>query len=433
MARASAVESLGAVPTSGRAQWWQVGIGTAAIVVWGLFFDELARVGGWVLDTAYSPLLGQYHDLRIHFVTAGQLLHHQPLYRFGPNADSNPPFAALAFLPFHAVGWRATETIWTVLTMLSLAVILTIALAKWLGVRWSVAWLASGCGLAAASVALCYPIRSLLVWGQLGVVLLAVAMLDLFVVPKRYRGILIGVAAAIKLFPALLIVWFLARRERAAAVRLVASFLVCTVAAWLVWLHASAEYWLHVLPSGTALQLTVDPLRFPVTGSTWLLGVGHLGNQSLRGLLGRPPFVWFGTFPWVVVALVALAVGIATATALLSRRREPTALFVLLVTTVLVSPVSWLHYWVFVVLAPFVAVVEWRRDRAISVAAVVVALATCANLEDAQIFSGPVTSMAPIVLFVVRNLYVLGALGFLVVVALRCRRGTATSPAAVPS
>jgi alpha-1,2-mannosyltransferase len=421
MPRSSAVEPVSTPLSSARSNAVKIAIGSVAIVVWGLIVDELARVGYWVLDTAYSPLLGQYHDLRLRYDGAGKLLHHHSLYSFGPNPDSNPPFAALAFLPFHVIGWRATETVWTVVSLCALAVVLTIELVRWFGVPASSAWLASGAGLAAAGVAVLYPVRSELVWGQLGLVLLALVMVDLFVVPRQYRGVLIGVAVAIKLFPALFIVWFLARRDVAATIRLVVSFLVCTLIAALVWWHESTQYWLHILPSYKLLQLTFLPLQRGITRASWISGVGHLGNQSLRGLLGRPPFLWFGTFPWLPIAILVLAVGIYATVGLLRQQRDLAAVVTLFVTTMLVAPVSWLHYWVFVALAPFVAVLEWRRDRALSIAAILLTLATCADLEDAQLFSGPVTSVAPVLLFVVRNLYVLGALCFLVVAVLRSR------------
>ena len=81
--------------------------------------------------------------------------------------------------------------------------------------------------------------------------------------------------------------------------------------------------------------------------------------------------------------------------------------------TELVSPVSWLHYWVFVGLAPILAVVEWRRDRVLAVASIVLALSTCANLDNTFVVAAPFTTIAPFFLFVVRNLYVLGGLIFL--------------------
>ena len=66
---------------------------------------------------------------------------------------------------------------------------------------------------------------------------------------------------------------------------------------------------------------------------------------------------------------------------------------------------------------PFLAVVEWRRDRLLAVSSIVLGLSTCANLENKVLIQAPITTMAPIVLFIVRNLYVLGGLQFLAVAA----------------
>lgn len=97
---------------------------------------------------------------------------------------------------------------------------------------------------------------------------------------------------------------------------------------------------------------------------------------------------------------------------------------VLSLTTVLVSPVSWVHYWVFVGLAPFVAILEWRRDRVLSVASMILTVSMCANLEDTRLdglfaLGKQFSSAAPLVVFAVRNLYVLGGLVFLAIVSWR--------------
>jgi len=98
------------------------------------------------------------------------------------------------------------------------------------------------------------------------------------------------------------------------------------------------------------------------------------------------------------------------------------------------------HYWVFAVLCPFVAVLEWRRDRVIAAASLVLTVATCANLEDPRLsghflLGAQFARVAPIEVFVVRNLYVLAGIVFLTVVAVRTRRmrtAEAVQVAAVP-
>jgi hypothetical protein len=112
-------------------------------------------------------------------------------------------------------------------------------------------------------------------------------------------------------------------------------------------------------------------------------------------------------------------VGIAATTRFIKEGRELAAFLLLSVITVLVSPVSWLHYWAFIGLAPLLAIVEWRRDRYLAISSLVLALSTCANLENKVLIAAPVMTMAPVVLFVVRNLYVIGGLQFVVVATQR--------------
>jgi len=401
----------------------KVTLGLVAVLCWGLLFDALVRTGRWFLDTSYSPFLGPLHDLDIHYLAAHLALHHHALYRFGGYAFSNPPLAAYAFAPFHAIGFRATMTVWTVGQVACLAVVLAVTLRRFLAVAPADAWLVSAAGLAPASMALFFPFHSMLVWGQLALVLMTLVFVDLFVVPPRFRGVLIGAAAAVKLLPALFVVWLLTRKELGAVARAAVTFVVLTVAAAALWVHASVQYWLHVLPSSKALLLAVDPRNIPITARTWIFGVGRVPNQSLRGMLGRPPFLWFSTFPWIVLAVCALGAGLYVTYRLLGQRRDLAAFVTLMVTTMLASPVSWLHYWVFVALCPFLAIAEWRQDRPLAIASVALAVLTCANLEDLVLVSRPLTTMVPACLFVVRNLYVLGALGFLVTAAVRVRHG----------
>lgn len=136
-------------------------------------------------------------------------------------------------------------------------------------------------------------------------------------------------------------------------------------------------------------------------------------------MFGRPPFLWLKTFPWLPVALIVLAGGIAVVVQFVKHGRELAAFILLSLVTELVSPISWLHYWVFVGLAPLLAVVEWRRDRLLAIGSIILALSTCANLDNQILVTRPFTTMAPVILFIVRNLYVLGGLTFLAIAAWR--------------
>lgn len=397
--------------------WLKVIVGAVVIVLWGLFFDDLVRVGRWLLD-AGDLARGNLpvEDLQARYRDAHTVLTHGNLYGVHWETTTYPPITSYLFVPFRLIGLRATETLWTVANLIALAALFTVALHRWFKVALVDAWFASALGLAPAVIFAFYPFRSLLLWGQMGVFLMLLVFLDLFLVPKRFRGILIGVATAIKLLPVLFIVWLLAKREVSAVVRAIAAFAVLTLFAAALWPHASAEYWFHVLPSGRVGRIVA------VAPSQWFNGVGKLSDQSIRGLLARPPFLLLKTFPWLFVALVVLALGIAVTVRFLRQGRELAAFVLLSLVTGLVSPVSWLHYWVFVGLAPLLAIYEWRRDRPLAVASIVLALSTCVNLDTDLLIVPPFTRMAPLVLFIVRNPYVIGGLVFLGIATWRAFR-----------
>ncbi len=402
----------------------KITVGVVVVLLWGLVFDQLTRVAGWILDTYNAIVLPPLVDLHSRYRDASIAIHKGQLYGFRHGAFTYPPITAYLFVPFHAIGWRATAILWTVANVVVLALLFTVTLWRFFSVPGPTAWLVSATGLAPAAIFLLYPFRSLLYWGQLALFLVFVVFIDLFVVPPRFRGLLIGFAAAIKLLPALFIVWLLARREYPAALRLVGSFLVLTFVAVALWPHASAQYWFHILPSGRDVVMVADPTNIPTSHGHWYFGVGKVVNQSLRGLLARPPFLLPGTMPWLLLALAVLALGVVVTIRLLGQRRDLLAFVVLSLVTVLASPVSWVHYWVFVGLAPFVAILEWRRDRALSVASLILTVSMCANLEDTRLdglfaLGQQFSSAAPVVVFCVRNLYVLGGLVFLAIVSWR--------------
>jgi Glycosyltransferase family 87 len=402
----------------------KIGVGTVAVLLWGLVFDQLTRVAGWILDTYNAIVLPPLVDLHSRYRDASIAVHKGHLYGFRHGAFTYPPITAYLFVPFHVIGWHATAILWTVANVVVLALLFTVTLWRFFSVSGPRAWLVSATGLAPAAIFLLYPFRSLLYWGQLALFLVFVVFIDLFVVPSRFRGLLIGVAAAIKLLPALFIVWLLARREYPATLRVVGSFAVLTLFAAALWPHASAQYWFHILPSGKDVQMVANPTNVPTSNGRWYFGVGKVVNQSLRGMLARPPFLSPGTVPWLLLALAVLALGVVVTIRLLGERRDLLAFVVLSLVTVLVSPVSWVHYWVFVGLAPFVAILEWRRDRTLAVASLILTVSMCANLEDTRLdglfaLGRQFESAAPVVVFAIRNLYVLGGLIFLAIVSWR--------------
>ncbi len=87
------------------------------------------------------------------------------------------------------------------------------------------------------------PARSGVDYGQIEFVLMFLVVADILVVPSFFRGIAIGVAAAIKLTPLFFVVILAVRRDWRSVSRVALSFVTCTGLAWLLWPGLSREYW----------------------------------------------------------------------------------------------------------------------------------------------------------------------------------------------
>lgn len=289
-------------------------------------------------------------DLDVYRLGSAALLHGEALYgTLPPTGDGQfllftyPPFAAILLAPLAVLPYWAACLTLTLLTLGVLAVVLVTAL-RALGARCD--WPRVAVLLLAAEVL--EPVLRTLYAGQLDLLLLALVVLDVLVDdPRLPRGLLIGLAAAIKLTPAVFLLYFLFRRDTRAAVTAVVTFLATTALGFLLAGADSVRYW---------------------TSALWDTGrVGeptYAGDQSLLGLLARagvPPearTAWW--LPLVAVVLVLTAWGVRRA---LAAGERVIALGLNAVGGLLVSPISWTHHWVWAV----VVLLGWaelaRRTR----------------------------------------------------------------------
>jgi alpha-1,2-mannosyltransferase len=216
----------------------------------------------------------------------------------------------------------------------------------------------------AAALLQLVPVQEGIRFGQVNAVLVMLCLVD---VARRDdgwwpRGSLTGLAAAIKLTPAVFWVHYaLVRRWRALAVSM-GTAAAATVVTALFAPSASLAYWTDAL---------LDPGRLGPNGNTQ--------NQSMRGMLlriGPPEGPWL-SITWLVLVLAVAGFGFRLA-ARLDRLGEPVAVVgVLGMIAVLVSPVSWTHhlYWGVVVLGALLGDArELRRIVATGLAGVVLAL-----------------------------------------------------------
>jgi glycosyl transferase family 87 len=276
-----------------------------------------------------------------------------------------PPFAALLFTP---------------LTLLDAADMRTLATAGNLVLLVAVVHLSLGligrpslpshprtlprpaAALLISSVAVwCEPLWTTLRYGQINLLLTALVLWDLSRRPgHRFAGVGIGVAAGIKLTPALFAVFLALYGTVRAVLRLRGGSGVAPAAAWnreLRQAAVAAGAFTGTVLLG-ALFLPYDSRRFWFHALFQSERVGHAeitDNQSLRGVVARLLHTGDPGWPWLVLAavvgLTGLAVAVAAAAA--GRSRLPYApawaCLVCAFTALLVSPVSWSHHWVWCV------------------------------------------------------------------------------------
>ncbi|MEU7648292.1 glycosyltransferase 87 family protein [Streptomyces huasconensis] len=191
----------------------------------------------------------------------------------------------------------------------------------------------------------CEPVWTTLRYGQINLLLAVLVLWDLSRRPgHRWAGLGIGLAAAVKLTPALFAVFLLLTGAAEALRRGVwrpavrhacvaaVSFAGATLLAAAVLPYDSRRFWTRMVFEAGRVGLAEDT-----------------ANQSLRGVLARllhtaDPGPW-----WAVSAAASCALGLAAAVAAALRGERARAVLCCAATALLVSPVSWSHHWVWCV------------------------------------------------------------------------------------
>jgi alpha-1,2-mannosyltransferase len=269
-----------------------------------------------------------------------------------------PPLAAVIFAPFAWLGMPAASITITAITLVLLLVSTMIVLTRldvWAtsravpGPAWLRRWWLTALIVAWATLNL-EPIQANFAFGQINVVLMTLVIAEC--VPQRTpwpRGALLGLGIALKLTPAVFLLYFLLNRDRRAVLTSLAS-VVATVAAGfaLAW-NDSWEYWTHTVRN------------------TDRIGSASLNtNQNIAGTLARLGLDDHQRFlPWVAACFLVLALTVWAARRALRAGEPVLAVICIALFGLAVSPVSWSHHWVWMLEAVIVtAVLAWRRRNA---------------------------------------------------------------------
>jgi alpha-1,2-mannosyltransferase len=259
-----------------------------------------------------------------------------------------PSFSALLFAPLGLVSFTTAQVVWAVGNVLVLLGLLFYSikalrpdLANSAILQWSL--------VSSAPALWLQPVRLTFNFGQVNVFLALAILVDLtceLSIGRRRipRGVLIGVASAVKLTPLVFIPFLLLTRRVRAGWTALGAFVVCNLIVSIVAPRATWQYW-------TKYSSALGRIG----------NADYTSNQNLKAFLVR---VHHGPVPGVLLVTLSILVlvgGLALAVIAYRVSSAFLAMLVCAVTGLLVSPVTWSHHLVWAV--PVIAWLVLGADR----------------------------------------------------------------------
>jgi alpha-1,2-mannosyltransferase len=330
---------------------------------WALLAGVVTLLSSIVLFLIVRPLnhgVFEYPDFTVYRHAGGRLLDGRLLYTTDPKTlpFTYPPFAAVVSVIFALVPAKAAGFAWFVINIAVLVLVVRIVFRPALarvpqGARLPVLLVLS------AAMFWVRPMNDTLDWGQINLFLLALVLVDGLGLTRLPRGLLVGVAAAIKLVPGIFVLYFAVTRQWKATATAVASTIGCILISQMIAPTSSWQYWTRTLFESNRI------------GDS-----RYYSNQSLLGMVQRTvPGDWTAAV-WFGVMAVVLVLGFRRVWRAYESGDVLAALAITGLIGCLCSPISWFHHFVWVLPVLGVLVDDGRDRRRVVLAAVVALLVT---------------------------------------------------------
>jgi alpha-1,2-mannosyltransferase len=312
-------------------------------------------------------------DAAVFFEGGRRFLAAEALYEGSSAADGfiGPPFQAMFFAPFAAVASAspvAARLLWHALNLACFGLGVWLSVKTWDAVREQAglperSWLPM---LFAPLFAILLPLQTNFEHQNVNALLLALlagATWQLLLGSATAAGLLIGIATALKAFPALVILYLAARRYWTAAIVATASAFVLSVAPLAVYGVAGFS---DLLKAFWRLGNSGWPIRGNNQSLIAAIDRLTIGNVA-TGFDGAGVRV-AGDAPLATIlfsALALLLVGALVVILATTPRRQtsiPCEVAAVTVLAILLSPIAWDHYWTMMFLA-FLILYDSRDER----------------------------------------------------------------------
>lgn len=251
-----------------------------------------------------------------------------------------PPFAFLVVSFLGGLPPLVGNELWTAGTLLTLLMIALVLAQRALRTRGT-DWHQDGFGTTlrtsgGALLLLCsLPCVSQLSTGQLSLAVMAMSFVDAgAVLPRRYQGILVGLAGAIKVTPLIFVPYYLVNRLWRQAAVAIATFTAATLVGWAFFPAGSVFFWSHLGKN----DVFGNPAR--------------VDNLSIHGSLARwSPALGQAPGLWEALGLIVVVAAMLRARRHFRRRERMESILVIGASAAVVAPIAWPHYFVWLPLA----------------------------------------------------------------------------------
>jgi alpha-1,2-mannosyltransferase len=312
----------------------------------------LVSIAARLAWTYLVPNGANFVDLHVYLGGAAALDHPGTLYSYVygdqtpdfPLPFTYPPFAALVFYPLTKLPFGVVALGWQLGIIAALYGVVVLSL-RLIGVRdpaVAMLWTAIGIWIE--------PLRSTFDYGQINVVLVLAALWAAISSRWWVSGLLVGLAAGIKLTPAITGVYLAGMRRWGAAVFSAVVF-AATVAVSVAVIGQQARFYFT--------DLLGDASRIGPIGTSF--------NQSWRGGISRILGHDAGYGPLVLAGISVTAVLAVLAWRALGGdggRDRLGSLLVVQLFGLLISPISWTHHWIWLLpLMIWLLNGPWRHRR----------------------------------------------------------------------
>jgi alpha-1,2-mannosyltransferase len=272
-----------------------------------------------------------------------------------------PPIAGLLMAPFAAIMTPAQNWFGVVpFVVVPLSVLVVVLHWDWIvRQRTRIAKIGVAFALIVA-VLLASPSVENVYVGQISALIGALFIVDV-AMPTSWRrklhlpqGVLIGFAGALKLIPMIMVPYWLLTKQWKPAVTSTVTFLSTWLLAWIIYPPLTASYWAH---GGLGLASSINN------------DFGSLGNQGLSGIIFRT----FGlhTPTSLIYAGIAIVGALCMWLAVKAHKvgAELAAASLIGAAAFLCTPVSWVHYAVYLFLIPAAVLASSHRHHNLIAAA----------------------------------------------------------------